>query len=299
MDYFKHYFLLVCVSAIYGVTRGETKDDPRWSNLPEDCGKTRYDKKSARIIAGSKAKLGQFPWIARLGIRLPSIDRIIFFCGGTLISRYYVISAAHCEEKTTLVRVGENVVSTDKDCDSSNVCSPSHQDIAVKRHIFADFCRSTVVNDLSLIELATPAKFNEFVQPACLPRHTIPLDQLLGESMDMAGWGTIRSAIITPPDNLMYVRNAVIEREECRILTTSKLDETQICAGVRGLVRANGTCYGDSGGPATRYMPLNGEDRAHIVGVISAGYPICEYGPKIYTNVSHYIDWILDNINKK
>ncbi|XP_018579287.1 transmembrane protease serine 9-like [Anoplophora glabripennis] len=297
MDSLKLYFLLICVSAIYGVS--ETKDDPRWSKLPEECGKTRYNKKSSRIIGGSAAKLGQFPWIARLGIHSHPMRPISFFCGGTIISRYYVISAAHCEEKTTLVRVGENIVSSVIDCDNSRVCSPPHQDILVKRHIFADFCATTFYNDLSIIELERPIQFNEFVQPACLPRHTVTLDQLLNQPVQISGWGTMSSIREMLPDNLMYINNAVIERDECNVVSRTEVLESQICAGVRGLVRGNGSCFGDSGGPLTKYLPLKGEDRGHLIGVVSNGYAICEFGPTLYTNVSHYMDWILDNIKYK
>lgn len=51
-----------------------------------------------RIIGGTNASLGQFPWLARIGYtseeqRSASPN---FKCGGALVSKYYVLTAAHC-----------------------------------------------------------------------------------------------------------------------------------------------------------------------------------------------------------
>ena len=47
------------------------------------------------IVGGSKAKGGEFPFMAALG-RVNKDKRLFFLCGGTLINRRYVLTAAHC-----------------------------------------------------------------------------------------------------------------------------------------------------------------------------------------------------------
>lgn len=54
------------------------------------CGAADVD----RIIGGTKAKLGQYPWLARLGYN--RTENITFECGGTLISKRHVLTASHC-----------------------------------------------------------------------------------------------------------------------------------------------------------------------------------------------------------
>jgi hypothetical protein len=48
-----------------------------------------------RISGGEDAGLGQFPWAARLGYYTNG-DVIKYRCGATLISDFYVLTAAHC-----------------------------------------------------------------------------------------------------------------------------------------------------------------------------------------------------------
>ena len=52
-------------------------------------------KKSARIVGGTEAKPEEFPW--QVAFRWESnTRRRSFFCGGSLIDKKWVISAAHC-----------------------------------------------------------------------------------------------------------------------------------------------------------------------------------------------------------
>lgn len=47
------------------------------------------------VIGGTKTKIGEFPHMAALGYRV--IDGgISFFCGGSLISEKFILTAAHC-----------------------------------------------------------------------------------------------------------------------------------------------------------------------------------------------------------
>lgn len=69
-----------------------------WLLLDHDkCGNSNTD----RIIGGKNANMGAYPWIARIGYRIIKSKPINskefdFICGGTLINKYNVITAAHC-----------------------------------------------------------------------------------------------------------------------------------------------------------------------------------------------------------
>lgn len=50
---------------------------------------------STRIIGGTEATLGEYPWMALISYKLNGHDNG-FNCGGFLISKNHVLTAAHC-----------------------------------------------------------------------------------------------------------------------------------------------------------------------------------------------------------
>ena len=57
-----------------------------------DCGTRTI---LSNIVGGSYTKLGDFPYMALLGYEKKD-GEIKFACGGSLINRKYVLTAAHC-----------------------------------------------------------------------------------------------------------------------------------------------------------------------------------------------------------
>lgn len=71
--------------------------------------------------------------------------------------------------------------------------------------------------------------------------------------------------------------------------------QVQICAGGE---KGHDSCAGDSGGPLVKPMstPIGG--RYFLLGIVSYGPTVCgtKNVPAIYTKVSAYMTWILDNL---
>lgn len=106
---------------------GNEKYDGTLLPTPDDfanpCG---YEAVINYIVGGTDAKQGAYPFIALLGVVDPNNpSKIRYICGGSLINRRYVVTAAHCQTaKDPLAEVvlGEHDVSRDPDCPQNQQC---------------------------------------------------------------------------------------------------------------------------------------------------------------------------------
>lgn len=68
------------------------------------------DEIGDRIIAGENSTIGEFPHFASLGYLNDENDELKFDCGGALIGKNLVLTAAHCvkeSRKPSIVRLGK------------------------------------------------------------------------------------------------------------------------------------------------------------------------------------------------
>ncbi|MEE6487011.1 hypothetical protein FKM82_014769 [Ascaphus truei] len=130
-----------------------------------------------------------------------------------------------------------------------------------------------------LIRLATPAKFNAYVQPIGLPTHCDPA----GTQCLISGWGNTLSNGVHFPDFLQCLDAPILTDQECRDAYPKKITKNMICLGY--LEGGKDSCQVDSGGP----VACNGE----LQGVISWGAGCALPGfPGVYAKVCNYISWI-------
>ncbi|KAK7082999.1 CLIP domain-containing serine protease, partial [Halocaridina rubra] len=91
---------------IYPNTNLVASIQPKNVNRKCHCG--LYNKGQNRIIDGVAAIPHQFPWMVSIQLRRGNVP----FCGASIISNYYVLTAAHCTKPWSAedlqVRVGDH-----------------------------------------------------------------------------------------------------------------------------------------------------------------------------------------------
>ena len=50
----------------------------------------------SRIVGGYESSVGSWPWIAALGYRDANTGKVNYLCGGALLTKSHVVTAAHC-----------------------------------------------------------------------------------------------------------------------------------------------------------------------------------------------------------
>ncbi|XP_041696997.2 serine protease 56-like [Coregonus clupeaformis] len=235
----------------------------------------------SRIVGGSPAPPGSWPWLVNL-----QLDGGLM-CGGVLVDRSWVVTAAHCfagihSESYWIAVVGEfDITKTD----------PDEQVLKVNRIIpHPKFNPKTFNNDIALVELTSPVVLSERVTPVCLPSG---LEPPTGSPCLVAGWGSLYEDGPSA-DVVMEAEVPLLPQSTCRSALGKELvTNTMLCAGY--LSGGVDSCQGDSGGPLIYEDHVSG--RFQLQGITSWGDGCGEKGkPGVYTRVSAFSDWILAEI---
>jgi len=242
-----------------------------------------------RIINGDKAELYSHPYIGSLQYNNGEFWSHI--CGGSLIDRSWVLTAAHCVDfaSASQLRVELGALNL---YESPNLYE---QTVAVAEVIIHDNWSpngAALENDIALLRLASPVTLNNNVKVASLAEQGA---SFLGEECVLAGWGmtsTVNGG--SSPSTLKEVNITKISTRNCNLLWFGRfrgpINEGHIC--VHDASSADGekasACMGDSGGPM-----MCGAGHNILAGVTSWGESTCSGTlPSVYTRVSSYRQWI-------
>ncbi|XP_065087116.1 melanization protease 1-like [Ochlerotatus camptorhynchus] len=266
--------------------------------LPDetDCG---LDNAAQRIIGGEETEKEQFRWTVALEYNQGKKQGIL--CGGSLINTKYVITAAHCVANVTVkeltIRLGEWDLGNNPDCeeDDDQDCNPDVVNATISKIIIHPRYGNQR-NDIALLRLteALPDNYTTHILPICLPSSAeLRQNSFSDKNVSVVGWGQTEMA--SRSQLKMYAKLIIISLMECAEDLSDfnvVLNGMHICArSATDSIRD--TCGGDSGGPLQ--IQLNGN--YYLIGVVSFGPPCGRtLLPAVYTRITFYMDWILENI---
>ncbi|GJQ69478.1 hypothetical protein Trydic_g6585 [Trypoxylus dichotomus] len=254
---------------------------PRHDTPASSCNcKCGVPDDSPRIVNGTPVDTHDFPWMARLSY----FNR--FYCGGMLINDRYVLTAAHCVKGFMWFMIKVTFGELDR-CDDKE--RPESR--FVLRAVTGAFSFLNFDNDIALLRLNERVPITEKIKPICLPTKTDNL--YVGVKATATGWGTLKEDG-KPSCILQKVDVPVISNEECRMTnyTSKMISDNMMCAGYPKTGQKD-SCQGDSGGPLIAARPNN---QYELIGIVSWGNGCARPGyPGVYTRVTRYLDWILQN----
>lgn len=243
-----------------------------------------------RIVNGVPAPVGRLPWQV-------SMFSAAFghFCGGTVLSDTWVVTAAHCLTDQDLRRPEFRVLEG-----STSLLAGGRVREVVRAIRHEGYDDRTKANDIALLQLAPlgadaraaarAPNGTVLIAPLALSRNA-PRPEVKGT---VSGFGLTRENGSVSA-RLMMVDVPVIDTATCNssALYGGAIKPGMLCAGKLRADSAGDivdSCQGDSGGPLVAGV---GTSNPRLIGVVSWGEGCARPNrPGVYTQVSYFYDWI-------
>ncbi len=243
----------------------------------------------ARIIGGADASPASWPFIALLAADATPPDPVNQFCGGSLIDRSWIVTAAHCTFQPSPIDVFVGVT----DLGAAAGSQARNVDAVVRHPGYVN--DGSFRNDVALLHLDAPVVLGPDAQTIDLvaPTDTAAWDP--GSPAHVAGWGTT----VAPPaasvfvDALQTLDLPILTSADCANYGSAFVPSMMLCAGFPEGVQD--ACQGDSGGPLTVAATDSGQ--RVLVGAVSWGNGCADAGfPGIYAHLPNFRTFVYGTI---
>ncbi|UXI15019.1 hypothetical protein NH340_JMT00962 [Sarcoptes scabiei] len=236
----------------------------------------------------------EFPFIVSLQ-RIKGLNELEHFCAGTILDDHWILTAAHCLQDSIVVANDiEHIVALTKLSDQRRKFESKifRLNLAL---IDDRFDSNTMDNDIGLVRTIESI---EFLQHRIHWNQSV-IDRTVPKIASVIGWGSTKSLrsmglFQRAEDQLRKVLVASVEMEKCshlyRINGSFVLPNNVLCYGGDH----SDSCQGDSGGPL--FWTNATDHHFHLLGIVSFGIYCGRVFPGIYTDISHYRDWITANL---
>lgn len=236
----------------------------------------------SRIVGGTPVAPGNYPWMAAI-ISADATDTYIGqFCGGSLVAKDYVLTAAHCvsDERNNPLDLSSDPI--DVVIGTTRLGNASGERLQVEKiAVHAE-------SDIALLKLKTNASVApvELLTPGSSSADA-------GTTATVIGWGAT-SENGQGSEQLLETRVPIVSTAACKRAYPQLVDSLEICAGLtRG---GKDSCQGDSGGPL--FVTDKNGNRLVQAGVVSHGEGCARPNfPGVYASVAAVSDW-LDSVQE-
>ncbi|XP_037809742.1 collagenase-like [Lucilia sericata] len=237
-----------------------------------------------RIISGSKAAIGQFPW--HVLIKLPANNGV--WSGGSIISENWVLVAAHCISNQAELLLIFGTIDRDHYENGINMtCS--------KFLMHPEYDKVNINNDIGLIELPSPLTFTINIQAIDLvtAAEASAANDFVGAETIISGFGKVNNFIGSESNTLLWAQLEVISNSRClELYNNPKLIVNSTLCAIGWNDTNKSPCHGDSGGPLIWKNKSNKFVQIGIDSFVAQSIGCASKFPAGFTRVSSFLGYI-------
>ncbi|XP_055840440.1 brachyurin-like [Episyrphus balteatus] len=256
-------FIIALASCAFGQSSDETFVDME-PKIPEFL-------PEARITNGRAVSINDYPYQVGLNVNGG-------WCGGSLISPTYILTAAHCVDGIGAGSIFAFLGSVIKQAGVRRT--------AKRTIVHPNWNRNSLLNDIALIQIDAIGYTNT-IRPVALPNIFNTYSTYIDNSVIATGWGKTSDSSSSGANYLQGATLTVIDNNVCASTYGSHINPSNVCVSTLGGIS---TCSGDSGGPLVL------QSNKVLIGLTSFGASAgCTAGlPSAFTRISSYRQWIKD-----